>query len=132
MRDHKPSIAATVFKLYTTSFPRVHIQININMLVHRYSVVYFLSLHAKLVGAQQILGIPILFCFVFTYLPLFQQCSMLYYTVLGLSENPSSWFLEAQMLLGGAFCFALCWCLGILNSLRVSEVLLSFRRVLDY
>lgn len=48
---------------------------NINMLVHRYSVVYLLALHAKLMVGQQILGIPILFCFIFTHLPLFQQCS---------------------------------------------------------
>lgn len=71
--------------------------------------------------AQQILGIPILFCFVFTYLLLFQQCSMLYYTALGPSESPSCCFLEPWILLGGAFCFALCWCLGMLNSLRVSQ-----------
>lgn len=79
--------------------------------------------------AQQTLGIPLLFCFIFTHLPLFQQCIMIYYTVLGLSGNPSCCSLEPWMLLGGAFCLALCWCLGMLNPLRVSGVLLGFRWV---
>lgn len=99
------------------------------MLVYSYSVVFLLALHAKLMVAQQVLGIPVLFCFIFTHLLLFQQCSILYYTVLGLSEKLSSYSSEPWMLLGGAFCLALCWCLGMLNSLRVSEVLLSFRWV---
>jgi len=89
-------------------------------LAHSYSVVYLLALCAKLMAAHQGLGISILFSFIFTHLPLSWQCDMLYYTVLGLSENAGSYALGPWMLLDREFCLALCWCLGMPNPLRVS------------
>lgn len=120
LRPHRPALGAALFQVCEPSFFRVHIQININKSVHSYSVDYLLARCAKLMAAHQVLGIPVLFCFIFAHLPLFWQHSTLYYTVLGLSENAGSYALGPWMLLGGEFSLSLSWCLGTLNPLRVS------------